>query len=220
MAYGYERFFIRILGLPCLLQLKLCYMYRITVIFGTLKDESLLINILLLLISNNCFSYRNIFQKGDEALSKISDAFLSKTSKFIQFGLSDNIQILQMKFQTSDVNICNGNMKYPIGTLTFHTDFCVQALSCFHCYCQREQNRTMFWQKPVYHVNHFWLIFGAILKEVSACEIINSAEVFTIRLPPFIIPKITVVWHSTCKLVKSFSKHGRSRMSFEDGSYP
>ena len=24
--------------------------------------------------------------------------------------------------------ICNGNIKHPIGRLTFHTEFCVQAL--------------------------------------------------------------------------------------------
>ena len=31
------------------------------------------------------------------------------------------IKELQMTFQTSDVSICNGNMKYPIETLTFPT---------------------------------------------------------------------------------------------------
>ena len=52
---------------------------RITVIFGTLKDGSLLINTL---VSNICFSYRNMFQNGVDTLSKIVDAFLSKSSKF------------------------------------------------------------------------------------------------------------------------------------------
>ena len=52
---------------------------RINVIFGTLKDGSLLINSLA---SNICFSYRNMFQNGVDALSKIVDAFLSKSSKF------------------------------------------------------------------------------------------------------------------------------------------
>ena len=66
---------------------RLCHVYcnfkigftcRIAVIFGTLKDESLLINTLA---SNICFSYRNMFQNGIDALSKIVDAFLSKSSK-------------------------------------------------------------------------------------------------------------------------------------------
>ena len=52
---------------------------RITVIFGTLKDGRLLINTLA---SNICFSYRNMFQNGVDALSKIVDAFLSKSSTF------------------------------------------------------------------------------------------------------------------------------------------
>ena len=57
---------------------KLGFTCRITVIFGTLKDGSLLMS----LASNICFSYRNMFQNGIDALSKIVDAFLSKSSKF------------------------------------------------------------------------------------------------------------------------------------------
>ena len=58
---------------------KLGFMCRITVIFGTLKDGSLLINTLA---SNICFSYWNMFQNGADALSKIVDAFFVKSSKF------------------------------------------------------------------------------------------------------------------------------------------
>ena len=58
---------------------KIGFTCRITVIFGTLKDGSLLINTVA---SNICFSYRNMFQNGVDALSKIVDAFLSKSSKF------------------------------------------------------------------------------------------------------------------------------------------
>ena len=58
---------------------KIGFMCRITIIFGTLKDGSLLINTL---VSNISFSYRNMFQNGVDALSKIVDAFLSKSSKF------------------------------------------------------------------------------------------------------------------------------------------
>ena len=58
---------------------KIGFTCRITVIFGTLNGGSLLINTLA---SNICFSYRNMFQNGVDALSKIVDAFLSKRSKF------------------------------------------------------------------------------------------------------------------------------------------
>ena len=58
---------------------KIGFTCRITVVFGTLKDGSLLINSLP---SNICFSYRNMFQNGVDALSKIVDAFLSNSSKF------------------------------------------------------------------------------------------------------------------------------------------
>ena len=57
---------------------KIGFTCRITVIFGTLKDGSLLINNLT---SNICFSHRNMFQNGVDALSKIVDAILSKSSK-------------------------------------------------------------------------------------------------------------------------------------------
>ena len=40
---------------------KIGFTCRITIIFGTLKDGSLLINTLA---SNICFSYRNMFQNG------------------------------------------------------------------------------------------------------------------------------------------------------------
>ena len=58
---------------------KIGFTCRISVIFGTLKDGSLLINTSA---SNICFSYRNMFQNGVDVLSKIVDAFLSKSLKF------------------------------------------------------------------------------------------------------------------------------------------
>ena len=123
--------------------LILGYICRITLNFGTLKGGRLLINNLA---SNNCFSGRNIFQNGVDTLSKIDDAFLTKSWTFHLVGvvrLCSNFASLwhkyltwnfrQMKFQTSDVSICN--KKRPIGTSIFYTDFRVQALLCFHCNC-------------------------------------------------------------------------------------
>ena len=89
--------------------------------FDTLKDGSLLINTLAW---NICFSYRNMFEDGVDALSKIVDAFLSKKLKIL--SSSDYPKMfkfckpvaqtltkeLQITFQTSNVSICNGNMKY------------------------------------------------------------------------------------------------------------
>ena len=92
MALRVRAFFyktVRVCHVYC--NFKIGFRCRITVIFGTLKDGSLLINTLA---SNICFSYRNMFQNGVDALSKIVDAFLSKSSKFHLFGLSDNVQIL------------------------------------------------------------------------------------------------------------------------------
>ena len=68
---------VRVCHIYC--NFKIVFTCRITVIFGTLKDGSLLIDTLA---SNICFSYRNMFQNGLDALSKIVDAFLSKSLKF------------------------------------------------------------------------------------------------------------------------------------------
>ena len=77
---GTSGFFIRLFGIcQVYCNFKLGYTCRITVIFETLKGGSLLINTLA---SNICFSYRNMFQNGVDTLSKIVDAFLSKSSKF------------------------------------------------------------------------------------------------------------------------------------------
>ena len=51
---------------------KIGFTCRITGIFRTLKDGSLIINTLA---SNICFSYRNMFQNGVDTLSKVVDAF-------------------------------------------------------------------------------------------------------------------------------------------------
>ena len=121
---------------------KLRYMCQINVIFGTLKDGNFLINVLA---SNNCFSYRKIFQNGIDTKSKIIDAFLSNSSKFYLVQIIRKcfckpveqtlIKELRMTFQTPGVNICNGNMKYPIKTSNFYTKFCDEALPHFHCFC-------------------------------------------------------------------------------------
>ena len=59
------------------------YTCQTTVVFGTLKDDSLQITNLALA---NCFSYRNVFQNDVNALSKKGaknpSGFLSKNSKF------------------------------------------------------------------------------------------------------------------------------------------
>ena len=79
---------------------------RLLSFFGTLKYENLLIN---MVSPNNCFSYRNIFQNGIEAKSKIVDAFLSKNSslnypttiKFCLLVVQTLIKVLHFTFLMS-----------------------------------------------------------------------------------------------------------------------
>ena len=61
------------------MQLKPGYTCRTTVIFGTLRDGSFQINNLA---SNNCFSYRNLFQNGVNALLKSSKFHVVWTIRF------------------------------------------------------------------------------------------------------------------------------------------
>ena len=81
-----------------------------------------------------------------------------------------------MIFRTSDVSICNGNIKHPIGASTFYTKFyvqdlhvsvvvanngslfCNQKLVKFEQNISDDSNYTKFratCQKVVYQVSHF-----------------------------------------------------------------
>ena len=103
--------------LSSLLQLSTwLYTCRITVNFGTLKDGSLLINSLI--------NYKHLPKWCRRFGKNRWRLFVKKAQDFIWFGFSDDVHILlaratntfkelQNAFQTSDVNICNGNMKYP-----------------------------------------------------------------------------------------------------------
>ena len=80
-----------------------------------------------------------------------------------------------------------------------------------------------FWQKknPVYnyYVYYFWNIASSILKEILHVKQSMMLKSFIMRLPFFIIPKITVVWH--LKLSLEFRiKCKRSPMSFSREYYP
>ena len=79
-AFRVRAFFhktVRVCHVYC--NFKIGFTCWITIIFGILKDGSLLNNTLA---SNIWFSYRNIFQNGVDALPKIVDAFLSKSTNF------------------------------------------------------------------------------------------------------------------------------------------
>ena len=84
-------------------------MCRIALIFGTLKDESLLIDIFA---SNNYFIFRNILQNGVNALSKKMTPFRQKAEIFILFGLSDNDQFRLACGINSYFGIKNGISDY------------------------------------------------------------------------------------------------------------
>ena len=61
-----------------------------TVIFGTLKYDSLQMNSFA--SSYNCFSYKIVFQKGVNTLSKMVNHFGQKAQNFVKFGPYDFVQ--------------------------------------------------------------------------------------------------------------------------------
>ena len=77
---GYGWFRIRLFGSAMLTATLNLITSVILPLFGILREESLLSNILA---PDNCVSYRNIFRNGVDPLSKIADAFLSKAQNFI-----------------------------------------------------------------------------------------------------------------------------------------
>ena len=96
---------------------------RITVIFGTMKDDSLLIDTLA---SNNCLSHRNVFQNGVKTFSITVNHFCQKLEILyisyhtILFKLHQHVAQILIKYfmeslQTSNVSFSNGNIKCPIG---------------------------------------------------------------------------------------------------------
>ena len=115
-AYGYRLFSLRLIG-STMFNFKPGHTCRTTVIFGSLKDASLQINISA---SNNCFINGNIFQNSVNTLSKMVNHFLSKSSKFcILFGPYNFVQIPPacspntyhiMYGETSNISISSGNI--------------------------------------------------------------------------------------------------------------
>ena len=192
-------------------------MCRITVIFGTLnmlKDGSLLINIY---VSNNWFSNGNIFQNGVDGLSRIDDAFLTKADFSFLFGLFDNVQISlacgintyyritngisdfrchQLQRQQETIH-CNMNIYTNFSFMRFLVSIAVTKLPAKfeqNWKIWTRQNFDLFWHKRV-HASHFWNIVSSILKEILHVKQLMMLRVFIIRVPSFILPKITVVWY-------------------------
>ena len=109
-----------------------CHVWCKFVNFGTLKDERLLI---IILISRNCLCHRNLFQNGVNTFSKMVNNLLPKSSKFCKFPVmrflfkfhQQAVQILIKKcmesLQTSNVGSSNGNIKYPIEKSFFGIKF-------------------------------------------------------------------------------------------------
>ena len=80
-------------GLPCLVQLLTWLHVSDCCNFWNTEDDRLWINIL---VSNNCFRYRNVSKMASTLCQKLFTIFCQK------------------RLQTSDVSISNGNIKCPM----------------------------------------------------------------------------------------------------------
>ena len=78
---------------PCLIQLKLSFKWRTTIILGTMKDGSLIINNLSII---NGFIYKTCFQNGANDISELVNIVkrFCQNQNFVQFAPSDFVRIL------------------------------------------------------------------------------------------------------------------------------
>ena len=81
-------------SLPWLVQL-LTYSCQGSAISGKVKDGSLQINSL---VSNNCFSYRHVFQNGVNALSKMTNHFCQKSQNTVSMFYRLTVLHSNMKY--------------------------------------------------------------------------------------------------------------------------
>ena len=100
--------------------------------------------------------------------------------------------------------VANADIESPKSLHTFLKMFVPQASEIWtNSYGQNRQNYTNFWpfwQKMFCFVfvflNHFWQSVDAILEDVSVAETIIECSTINMKtIPPFSIPKITVVRH-------------------------
>ena len=82
---------------------------RATVIFGTMKDDSLSINTLA---SNNWLCHRNVFQNGVNAVSKMADHFCQKAQNFVYFIWYDSVQISPACGPNTHQIMCGQNLDF------------------------------------------------------------------------------------------------------------
>ena len=85
------------------------YMCRINVIFGILKDLSLLIDHVNIFASDNCFSYKNIFQKRSKwrrcFVKIIDDTFLTKSWKFYIVRIDEHLSLEAYKYEETNIYV-------------------------------------------------------------------------------------------------------------------
>ena len=109
------------------------------------------------------------------------------TRIFHSISFSFPLLLLPVKVQN---NICNS-------LLTILTT----SLQNLNKIGRSELNKIwIYLTKPVYYAKQFWNIVSAILKEVLHVKQFMMLRVFIIRVPSFILPKITVVWHLKASL--------------------
>ena len=171
---------------------KVAFTCRITVIFGTLKDGSLLINTWP---SNICFIYRNMFQNGVDALSKIVVHILLACGTNTYLGITNDIsdfrcQHLQRQYEIpyqntifSHLILRSSSFMFPLLLITvevkntvcnsFITMFTTGWGNLIKIGWSELYKILSFFTKSRFTCYPFWYIVSAILKEVSASEPIS-----------------------------------------------
>ena len=130
-----------------------------------MKDDRLLINSSA---SNYCLCHRNVFQNDVNTFSKQFNHFLPKSSnfcifrtilfKFHQYVVQLIIKYFMERLQTSNVSVSNGNIKFPIGKLTFALNL---PLKHFHATVANAKTGSLKSLHTLYDtcLNHMLAIF-------------------------------------------------------------
>ena len=164
-------------------------MCRTTVIFRTLKGGSLQINSLAL---KNCFSYRNVFQNGVNALSKMvlkNPGFCQKNSKFCIFRT--------IRFCSNFTSMLS---KYVSNNVWRAFQLPMSALATV----ARKSFKGKFTAKIDFPIGHFMLPLLMLTLEVKSLSIHYLISIWTTSW--WNLNKI--VWSEIYKMLSFLTKNG------------
>ena len=153
-----------------------------------------------------------MFQNGVDALSKIVDASLSKSSKFYLVRIIRKYEIPFWNINLSHLILRYSSFLFPLLLITVEVKNGAMCYSLTTMFTTSWRNLiwigwselykilTFFFflmQKAVSHIYHSDISLAPFWKRFLQVKQFHDAKGFYTRLPSFVILKLTVVWHMT-----------------------